>query len=210
MDEPFPWSTNADLRLRVAGPGSFSRAPGHDACGSRAVGLHSGEADLVHRFQLLAAVVREDHFEGALALRAEREGEKRVVAQRRGERELADPLAGVLDLHLLEVERFRLEIDLPLADGPAPPVRVPDLDLRVQDLAPAQPTILHQLGDADGGRVDFVGCGTSHRRIGPAAAASALAEGGEGGADRPRAVARPPAPPRRGRCKAPPRPPWPR
>src|SRR3954463_7438436 len=99
--------------------------------------LQSGEADLVHGFQLLAAVVREDHFELALALRAERESEERVVAQRRGEREVADPLAGVLGLHLLEVERFRLQIDLSLADCAAPPVGVPDLDLRVHDLTTA-------------------------------------------------------------------------
>src|SRR3954453_19535662 len=97
----------------------------------------SGEADLVHRFELLATVVREDHFERALALRAERESEERVIAQRRGEREVADPLARILDLHLFEVERSGLEIDLSLADCAAPPVGVPDLDLRVHDLTAA-------------------------------------------------------------------------
>src|SRR4051812_7411652 len=99
--------------------------------------VQSGEADVVHRFELLATVVREDHFERALALRAEREGEERVVAQGRGKHEVADPLARVLGVHLLEVQRFRLDIDLPLADPAAPPVGVPDLDLRVHDLTAA-------------------------------------------------------------------------
>src|SRR5438067_360237 len=131
----------------------------------------SREVDLVRRPEALPAVVQQPDLEGTLAAGEQSEGDERIVAERRGELESAHPLSPEPHLHFLEVERLGHLHERPVGLGKPRAVRVPDLELGVDELAAADPASLHQLRDADLRRVDFGARRASPRRGSPGATA---------------------------------------
>src|SRR2546422_235828 len=128
--------------------------------------------------EALAAVVREDGRKEGLRVSPKPERDERVIAERRGHRELADPLVSVEYVHPVQVEGIGGLDERSLSDHQARSARMLDLDLDVDRLVGADAAIGDQLRYPDRWGADLVGTGAAGRRGGPRAAALSLGRGG--------------------------------
>src|SRR5256885_1761936 len=137
----------------------------------------------MHGLESLPAVVCEDHPQQVLSRRAEPERDPGIIAERRGQREAADRLVSVEDVHLAQVEGVPRLDELPLPGLQARSARMLGLDLDVDRLVRADAAFGDQLRYPDRGRTDLVGARPAWRRRGPRTATAALRD-----RDGPRAV----------------------
>src|SRR3989442_6935389 len=113
--------------------------------------------------EALPAVVREDDPKEALTVSPQPERDERVIAERRGHRELADPLVSVEYVHPVQVEGIGGLDERSLSDHQARSARMLDLDLDIDRLVGADAAIGDQLRYPDRWRGDLVGTGADRK-----------------------------------------------
>src|SRR5437773_681459 len=136
----------------------------------------SREADRMRGLESLPSVVREDDPKEVFSVGTEPERDEGIIAERRGQHELADLRVSVEDVHPVQVEGLGGLDELPLPNLQPRSARMPGLDLDVDGLAGADAAVGDQLRDPDRWRANLVGARATGRRCGPGAATRAVGD----------------------------------
>src|SRR3989442_1181555 len=116
----------------------------------------SREADRMRGLESLPSVVREDDPKEGFSVGTEPERDEGIIAERRGQHELADLRVSVEDVHPVQVEGLGGLDELPLPNLQPRSARMLGLDLDVDGLAGADAAVGDQLRDPDRWRANLV------------------------------------------------------